>query len=501
MNITRAKLKETLRTIVNEESEYQSFFKKALEKAGKSIPDMSEDEKKAFFNKIDTAWDAKGEKNEALVGGQKELDVDGDGDIGSDDLADLRAGKKADESVNEAGREYPTFGNPLEGFPAEYKELLKKLQRSNNSDEREKLIAKMNVIRKNIKLKPLTNESVVNEGRKRFYQQDRVGSSKYTISFHDGKSTHKDGSDFYGIKTFKNKTDLINFRKELVSKGYKEDSGWKNESVNESTINESPSSEEIRIAMLAVSKQKKYRRVTTSAAVNDLMNSLEVIARDIKNGKIKDESVNESSKDDDYADELQKETEKVLKGKNIKGWKLYVDSRSGTFEFEKKGIDLLIYATPMWDGNPNLPFNVMDGEGDNVNMIEKSIGNLLSFKPQYDLKKDISNYISVLTKTLSKVEQLYNKIKSESVNEAPDGKKRFMFDFYTDSNERNTERETNFLATTLESAIKAAEHICKVTGYAYVEIYYKDLFLGSMKKQNGFKFVEGKGYSKFKSTN
>jgi hypothetical protein len=406
MNITRAQLKETLRTIVKEESEYQSFFKSALEKAGKSIPDMSEEEKKAFFNKIDSAWDAKGEKNEALVGGQKELDIDGDGDIGADDLADLRAGKKKDESVTE------------------------------------------------------------------------------------------------------------------------------------STINESPSSEEIRIAMLAVSKQKKYRRVTTSAAVNDLMNSLEVIARDIKNGKIKDESVNESSKDDDYADELQKETEKVLKGKNIKGWKLYVDSRSGTFEFEKKGIDLVILATPMWDGNPNLPFNVIDGDGDNVNMIEKSIGNLLSFKPQYDLKKDISNYISVLTKTLSKVEQLYSKEykvettgkgpkinstdeneeelvnnggkqKSEknykdwksTNNEATDGKKRFMFDFYNDSNERNTERETNFLATTVESAIKAAEHICKVTGYAYVEIYYKDLFLGSMKKQEGFKFVEGKGYSKFKSTN
>jgi hypothetical protein len=89
----------------------------------------------------------------------------------------------------------------------------------------------------------------------------------------------------------------------------------------------------------------------------------------------------------------------------------------------------------------------------------------------------------------------------KSVNEAPDTKKRFMFDFYTDSNQRNTERETNFLATTLESAIKAAEHICKVTGYAYVEIYYKDLFLGSMKKQNGFKFVEGRDYPKFKSTN
>ena len=40
-------------------------------------------------------------RNEELTGGQKELDVDGDGDIEADDLADLRAGKKADESVNE----------------------------------------------------------------------------------------------------------------------------------------------------------------------------------------------------------------------------------------------------------------------------------------------------------------------------------------------------------------------------------------------------------------
>jgi hypothetical protein len=89
----------------------------------------------------------------------------------------------------------------------------------------------------------------------------------------------------------------------------------------------------------------------------------------------------------------------------------------------------------------------------------------------------------------------------EYVNEAPLGKKRFMFDFYTDSFQRNTERETNYISDSLESAIKAAEHICKVTGYGYAEIYYKDLFLGSMKKQNGFKFVPGKGYSKFKSVN
>ncbi len=102
MKISRARLKEIVKEVMVEETEYQQFFQKALDKAGKSIPDMSEEEKKAFFDKIDSAWNGKGEKNEALVGGQKELDVDGDGDIGSDDLADLRAGKKADESVNEA---------------------------------------------------------------------------------------------------------------------------------------------------------------------------------------------------------------------------------------------------------------------------------------------------------------------------------------------------------------------------------------------------------------
>jgi len=64
MSITKEQLKETLRNIMKEESDYQAFFKAALEKAGKSIPSMSDEEKKEFFNKIDAAWNAKGEKNE-----------------------------------------------------------------------------------------------------------------------------------------------------------------------------------------------------------------------------------------------------------------------------------------------------------------------------------------------------------------------------------------------------------------------------------------------------
>jgi hypothetical protein len=98
MNITRETIKSTLRTIMAEEAEYQTFFKKALEKAGKSIPSMSDEEKKEFFNKIDAAWNAKGEKNEELTGNQHKLDVDGDGEIEASDLAALRAGEEANES-------------------------------------------------------------------------------------------------------------------------------------------------------------------------------------------------------------------------------------------------------------------------------------------------------------------------------------------------------------------------------------------------------------------
>jgi hypothetical protein len=98
MKITREAFKNIVREVMTEESEYQDFFKRALEKTGKSIPDMSDEEKKAFFNKIDAAWDAKGEKNEELTGNQHKLDVDGDGEIEASDLAALRAGEKVDES-------------------------------------------------------------------------------------------------------------------------------------------------------------------------------------------------------------------------------------------------------------------------------------------------------------------------------------------------------------------------------------------------------------------
>jgi hypothetical protein len=54
-------LRELIRTVVQEEQDYQEFFKKMLDKTGKSIPSMSDEEKKKFFNAVDKAYKAKKE--------------------------------------------------------------------------------------------------------------------------------------------------------------------------------------------------------------------------------------------------------------------------------------------------------------------------------------------------------------------------------------------------------------------------------------------------------
>ena len=57
---------------------------------------------------------------------------------------------------------------------------------------------------------------------KTFYRLDNIGMAKYTINFHDGIQTHKDGSPFFGIAIFHNKRKLQKFTRQLISEGYKE---------------------------------------------------------------------------------------------------------------------------------------------------------------------------------------------------------------------------------------------------------------------------------------
>ena len=90
-----SELKELIRQVVKEESDYQQLFKHMLDRTGKSLPDMSDDEKVKFFNAVDKAAKAKSEGRltglpEELSDKQKQLDVDKDGEIEGSDLAALR---------------------------------------------------------------------------------------------------------------------------------------------------------------------------------------------------------------------------------------------------------------------------------------------------------------------------------------------------------------------------------------------------------------------------
>ena len=188
------------------------------------------------------------------------------------------------------------------------------------------------------------------EGKKRFRQQDCIGKAKYTISYHDGKQKHKDGSDFFGIQIFKNKKDLETFRNALLKKGFVEESinegvepqikkiayytGTRPEAVEDfvskhalnftkllkyvekgglpqrmelvaalagrpnnpkqkkiikmfnESVNEGYSTEEKRIVMMAVRKLAKYRNVPIDQSINDLLGAGAELERDIKRGKI-----------------------------------------------------------------------------------------------------------------------------------------------------------------------------------------------------------------------
>jgi len=223
MKITRERLKELVKEVMTEESEYQAFFQKALDKAGKSIPSMSDEEKKAFFDKIDSAWNGKGEKNEDLKGDQHKLDVDKDGDIEGDDLADLRAGKKVDEAAN-----LKTISMLFQN------KGIRDAVRKDHADKLRKIIEDSGISTKGVSdselikaVKQLTNESVnedVNfrDGKYRFYSKQGVGYLTYDgkVLSH-GDFDWEDGSNSYwmshsswgGQKAFDTGKDVIAYFK------------------------------------------------------------------------------------------------------------------------------------------------------------------------------------------------------------------------------------------------------------------------------------------------
>lgn len=55
---------------------------------------------------------------------------------------------------------------------------------------------------------------------KTFHINYNIGKVKYLVNFHNGISKHNDGSNFFDIRSFKNKIKMNNFIKELFKNGY-----------------------------------------------------------------------------------------------------------------------------------------------------------------------------------------------------------------------------------------------------------------------------------------
>jgi len=49
-----------------------------------------------------------------------------------------------------------------------------------------------------------------------------IGTAKYVVNDYDGIQTHPDGSEFWGIATFKNKKKLNAYIRDLKNNGYEE---------------------------------------------------------------------------------------------------------------------------------------------------------------------------------------------------------------------------------------------------------------------------------------
>jgi hypothetical protein len=103
MKITREQLRNIVGEVLQEEKDYESFFKAMLKKHGVSSPDEfeSDEEKKAFFNKVEDTWKGVSErlvqlKEDELTAKQQKIDLNKNGKVDGDDLSKLRAGAKTE---------------------------------------------------------------------------------------------------------------------------------------------------------------------------------------------------------------------------------------------------------------------------------------------------------------------------------------------------------------------------------------------------------------------
>tara|TARA_B100002019_G_scaffold9148_1_gene7216 strand:- start:404 stop:763 length:360 start_codon:yes stop_codon:yes gene_type:complete len=94
----------------------------------------------------------------------------------------------------------------------------------------------------------------------------------------------------------------------------------------------------------------------------------------------------------------------VQKRANLNGWKLEVESMSGSWAWENpKYPDCTIYATLGWEGEETIPIQVND-EDDNI-VYTKT----LKYKPTGNVVTDSKVYLKTLKTYINKIESILKK--------------------------------------------------------------------------------------------
>lgn len=145
--------------------------------------------------------------------------------------------------------------------------LLKKLGKEKESLAKE-LDMKVSGMYKNAEYKGESVEESVNEGSMSWEKHFKGYNEKELKVI--SKLIFMNPQDIDGVIKMSKKKDFKPFVQKAAKKGLGE------------SINEGPSTEEKRIAMLAVRKQAKYRNVSLSQAIQDQINALEELKRQYK---------------------------------------------------------------------------------------------------------------------------------------------------------------------------------------------------------------------------
>jgi Arc/MetJ family transcription regulator len=294
--------------------------------------------------------------------------------------------------------------------------VIDELTNESNTIENQKMMKHRNKLE--IKLSEIVNQfESVNEGKKRFYQQDGVGKSKYTISYYDGKGKHKDGSDFYGIKTFKNKADLDAFRQELLKRGYREDSGHRNESVN-LPLNEDLGDSIKKIRNLAVKMAKQnFNKATPHINMGNINPNTKFDGNSALSAATQALS-NQSQIDEGLRDTINKFASRLFKGSSILSLISGVVSLEGWSNYLNASFNKWYYTNIQKLAEPGVMRVMQDihGAGQSEGSLYGKFGMYAFF---------IFFTIAIISLAIAKV----TRSKKESVNEAS----RRATDFFGDS--------------------------------------------------------------------